>query len=617
MTSASTTATVTTTQTLSGEMFTESSTDIQRVVYPSTNYFGFDLGYDKASSLVISAVHYDSTRFNGDIAGMSCKGANDKKLRKYDFSYDQTSRLTGAKFDQYVGSGFSNTLVNYDVNNLKYDANGNILSMNQYGLKSDGTSALIDQLTYSYLPNSNKLLNVKDDKNDLNSTLGDFKYAPVTKTATTLDYTNDGNGNMTSDKNKKISSIIYNYLNLPSVITVTGKGVIRYYYDAAGNKLQKRTTDNTVNPAKTIVTTYIGGAVYQNDTLQFFGTDEGRVRPNTADTGWVYDYFLKDHLGNTRMMITDDYNVSSPILEANSYYPFGLEQKTIGLEATGNLHNYKNTFQNQEYNEDLGANIYEFKYRVHDPQIGRFWQIDPLTDKYVYNSTYAFSENKVTTRMEMEGLEISNFWDWFIQLADRYNKSFDATVRLSGDTSGGSNEKYIGKVGAKIVKAGAVATDIVDASAPYRDVLTTTNTLASVVPLDGVIQVAPEVLSLSLLSKTTTSKISNLSLREVSGAAEGSIEAANGIKITGFTSHGVDRAIGSFGRSGVKPNAILDAIKNPLKINNVVTDQLDRQSQRFIGQFGEVVVNPQTGRIISVNPTSSRKAAKLLKQLGQ
>jgi len=99
-------------------------------------------------------------------------------------------------------------------------------------------------------------------------------------------------------------------------------------------------------------------------------------------------------------------------------------------------------------------------------------------------------------------------------------------------------------------------------------------------------------------------------------SAKTSIQAANGLKITGFTGHGVIRAIGSAGRMGVKPNAILDALKNPLKVNNVVTDQLGRQSQRFIGQFGEVVVNPQTGRIISVNPTSSSKAVKPLKQLG-
>ncbi len=80
--------------------------------------------------------------------------------------------------------------------------------------------------------------------------------------------------------------------------------------------------DSTVLPAKTTMTLYIGSSVYQNDTLQFFGTTEGRARPTGA--AFVYDYFLKDHLGNTRMVITDDYNVSSPILEATSYYPFGL-----------------------------------------------------------------------------------------------------------------------------------------------------------------------------------------------------------------------------------------------------------------------------------------------------
>ncbi|HTN39068.1 MAG TPA: hypothetical protein VL053_18445 [Arachidicoccus sp.] len=46
-----------------------------------------------------------------------------------------------------------------------------------------------------------------------------------------------------------------------------------------------------------------------------------------------------------------------------------------------------------------------------DPQIGRFWQIDPLADKYVYNFTYAFSENKVTSHIELEGLESKSIAD--------------------------------------------------------------------------------------------------------------------------------------------------------------------------------------------------------------
>ena len=163
--------------------------------------------------------------------------------------------------------------------------------------------------------------------------------------------------------------------------------------------------DSNTLPAKITTTLYVGNAVYVNDTLQFFATGEGRARVNTGNEGWIYDYFLKNHLGNTRMMITDDYNVSRPILEASSYYPFGLKQKGIGLTAGSPLHNYKNTFQKQEFNEDLGIDLYGFKYRMDDPQIGRFWQVDPMADKYVYNSTYAFSENHLTGHIELEGLE--------------------------------------------------------------------------------------------------------------------------------------------------------------------------------------------------------------------
>lgn len=50
--------------------------------------------------------------------------------------------------------------------------------------------------------------------------------------------------------------------------------------------------------------------------------------------------------------------------------------------------------------------MYEFKYRMDDPQTGRFWQIDPLSDEYVHNSTYAFSENRVINGVEFEGLEV-------------------------------------------------------------------------------------------------------------------------------------------------------------------------------------------------------------------
>ena len=77
----------------------------------------------------------------------------------------------------------------------------------------------------------------------------------------------------------------------------------------------------------------------------------------------------------------------------------------ISSKSAGTLENKKQKFQGQEFTNDFDISMYEFKFRMHDCQTGRFWQVDPLADKYVYNSTYAFSENKVTGHVELEGLE--------------------------------------------------------------------------------------------------------------------------------------------------------------------------------------------------------------------
>jgi RHS repeat-associated protein len=268
----------------------------------STNYFGFDLGYDKANNNIIGGQTYTVPQYNGNIEGMVWKSKGDGEKRKYDFTYDAVNRLTAADFNQYTASSFNKTAgIDFSVSNLSYDANGNILTMNQKGWKIGGSN-FIDQLTYTYQANSNKLLQVTDLSNDNASKLGDFKYDATTKTAT--DYTYDVNGNLTVDNNKKISGIVYNYLNLPQSITVTAKGTITYTYDATGSKIRKITVDNTVVPAKTTTVLYLGGFVFQNDTLQFIANEEGRMRP--SPTGFNYDYMLKDHLGNVRMVLTEE-----------------------------------------------------------------------------------------------------------------------------------------------------------------------------------------------------------------------------------------------------------------------------------------------------------------------
>ncbi|HTN37045.1 MAG TPA: RHS repeat-associated core domain-containing protein, partial [Arachidicoccus sp.] len=342
--------------------------------------------------------------------GMVWKDAHDSKVRKYDYTYDAASRLTGANFGQYTASNFTATKVNYSVSGLTYDENGNIKKLVRTGLLTAGTSTTIDNLAYTYQPGTNKLSAVTDAiLNNAGEKLGDFQDGNTSGT----DYSYDANGNMTIDKNKKITQVVYNILNLPREIRVNGtagKGTIRYYYDAGGNKLRKVTIDSTTLPAKQTVTTYIGGSVYQNDTLQFFGTSEGRVRPDAANTAFVYDYFLKDHLGNTRMVITDDYSVSSPILETSSYYPFGLMQKGIGMTATNPNQRNKylfnsNELQDGEFRDGGGLQLMDFNARMYDMQLGRFWQQDLFANIHPNVSPFIFAYNNPIRLLDPTGLD--------------------------------------------------------------------------------------------------------------------------------------------------------------------------------------------------------------------
>ncbi len=97
---------------------------------------------------------------------------------------------------------------------------------------------------------------------------------------------------------------------------------------------------------------------------------------------------------------------------------------------------------------------------------------------------------------------------------------------------------------------------------------------------------------------------------EVVADAAGSegIVAQDGTKVTGFTEHGVNRAVGdTAGRAGTKPEAIVDALKNPKKVVSGV-DTKGRPFKIFTGKDARVVVNPQTGRVVSVNPLSGAGA---------
>jgi RHS repeat-associated protein len=297
--------------------------------------FGMELNYDWG---------FQANQLNGNIAGVKWRSVGDGEKRSYGYSYDPVNRLLGADFAQHNGTTYvENNAVNFDMvmgNTTQglpaYDENGNIIAMQQWGLKLK-TSDRIDNLQYSYHPNSNKLRAVKEiDPGAVDHKLGDF----TDRNQTTDDYGYDLSGNLIADLNKGIGSntgidkeaggddIIYNHLNLPWQITFPGKGTITYTYDAIGNKLQKKVVDQSLN-GKTvaIITDYIAGMVYESKTttggtlpltpednyqarLLYLSQEEGRIRYVPAEgaipASFVYDYFVKDHLGSVRMVLTEE-----------------------------------------------------------------------------------------------------------------------------------------------------------------------------------------------------------------------------------------------------------------------------------------------------------------------
>ncbi len=147
-----------------------------------------------------------------------------------------------------------------------YDLNGNILGL----VRNDKAGAQMDNMSYSYgdlSARSNRLLRVTDSGNKATGFIDGAN--------TDDDYSYDVNGNMVADKNKSIASISYNHLNLPTVVTKSTGDAVRYYYDATGRKLMQDVVTSAW--ARTKRSEYNGEMFFENDTLKFLNTEEGRA----------------------------------------------------------------------------------------------------------------------------------------------------------------------------------------------------------------------------------------------------------------------------------------------------------------------------------------------------
>ena len=393
-------------------------------------------------------------KYNGNIAEVDWRavetlGVNPSSTpKRYGYAYDNLNRLTAG---YYQNPNNPNSKENTE--SLDYDLNGNITNLYRTSVISYGTNTatVIDNLSYAYAEGGNKLTGITDSSQ--NQT-GYENYPP------TYPINYDLNGNMLSMYGKGISSIHYNFLNLPNEIYMGfySPFYVSHMYRADGSKLRKNTVSTVSGFHNATVTTeitdYLDGFQYKNtkmetlgggpdielllaapvetrkamemeafsledliepanpgiinpmggiiakvktQDLQFFPTAEGFY--DYQKNQYIYQY--KDHLGNNRVSFARNSAGVLEITDANDYYPFGMNHlKTGNAFFGGSYKAYK--YNGKELQE---SGMYDYGARFYMPDIGRWGVVDELAEKSRRFSTYTYALDNPIMFVDPDGRE--------------------------------------------------------------------------------------------------------------------------------------------------------------------------------------------------------------------
>ncbi|MEC3874716.1 RHS repeat-associated core domain-containing protein, partial [Chryseobacterium salviniae] len=387
--------------------------------------FGYEIKYNNPENA--------APKFNGNIAEVDWITGTvpNGTKRRYSYEYDKLNRLLQGIYSEPGSSVLNN---NYYNELLSYDLNGNISTLKRFSSPSSGTTAeKIDDLVYNYTGNRLDMITlpsgVANNPSGYNALQNTIAY--------------DLNGNMTNHFDKRINSITYNYLNLPSAITAgSGKSgsQTNYFYRADGVKIKKMYSYNTLSIDEYITqvstTDYLDGFQYQISQsplyvlrLKFVPTAEGYF--NFENNKYIYNYV--DHLGNTR--VSYFHNGSGiEVLEENNYYPFGLKHE--GYNALAGNPSYQYKYNGKELQE---TGMYDYGARFYMPDIGRFGTHDPLSSTTL--DPYGYTYNNPINIIDPTGMQGE---DWIKRGSQVF---FDASVKSQADAVGkyGESAQHLGE----------------------------------------------------------------------------------------------------------------------------------------------------------------------------
>ena len=217
------------------------------------------------------------------------------------------------------------------------------------------------------------------------------------------------NGNMTKDRNKGISCITYNTMNLPSRIEFENGSRATYLYSADGTKLQVKYETSYAGllasgppsgSASTAIADihtidYVGDKIYEDGVLSRILIEGGYV-DYSGETP-IYHTYLTDHQGNVRVVVDEN----AAVKQVNHYYPYG----ALFAESTnGDVQPYK--YNGKELDRMHGLDWYDHGARHNDAAIGRWHVMDPLCEKYYDVSPYAYCAGDPVNAIDPDGRKV-------------------------------------------------------------------------------------------------------------------------------------------------------------------------------------------------------------------
>ncbi|SIT28601.1 RHS repeat domain-containing protein, partial [Chryseobacterium gambrini] len=136
-----------------------------------------------------------------------------------------------------------------------------------------------------------------------------------------------------------------------------------------------------------------------NSELQFLPTSEGFY--DYIKNQYIYQY--KDHLGNTRVSFGKNSAGVLEIVDANDYYPFGMNHLKSGNSFFGSS-SYKNYKYNGKELQESG--MYDYGARFYMPDIGRWGVVDMKAEKYNSMSPYNYTANNPIIFIDPDGKDL-------------------------------------------------------------------------------------------------------------------------------------------------------------------------------------------------------------------